>query len=411
MVLEGFTLNGSMANAITDLPSGMVFSGAVYSLLVAAIASFVASLLIVATQAWHGKLSLDNDVTGIQKCHKTPVPRVGGIALLFGMLAVLLLESLEYVHVTNHTHLDAFIKLLIAGMPAFAAGLLEDLTKKVSVTARLIATITSAVLASMLLGAYLPRLDVWGLDDLLQLAPFAVVVTAIAVAGVANSINIIDGFHGVAGSTVVIILAGLGYLAWQQGDEFLTKIAFLGLGATLGFLLVNYPSGRLFMGDGGAYFLGFWLAEVAVLLVLRNPAVNAWQVLAVCAYPIIEVLYSIYRRTVIRKVSPGAPDRLHLHTLVHRRLVYRIVAARADQPWIRNAAVACVLASWIATTTFIAVAVGGTIAAAIGIVVMEVLLYMAVYARLVRGHWSLHRRPHMEIHGEPLGKLSMRKSR
>ncbi|MGH8808952.1 MAG: MraY family glycosyltransferase, partial [Noviherbaspirillum sp.] len=294
-----------------------------------------------------------------------------------------------------------------ASLPCFLVGLIEDLTKKVSAMTRLLATFSSALAACWLLDAYLSRLDTWGLDSLLQLMPFALVVTAIAVAGVANSINIIDGFHGVAGSAVAIILAAMGFLAWQTGDIFVTKLALLGIGATLGFLVVNYPTGRLFMGDGGAYFLGFWAAEVAVLLVARNPGVNAWQVLAVCAYPVIEVLYSIYRRRVIRKTSPGAPDRLHLHTLIYRRVVCQLIPRNHDRPWIRNAAVVWIVGTLIAAMAVIAVWLGDTIPAAVAVVIAETVLYAAVYARLVRGRWDLNpgaalgRRSHTAMRESP----------
>lgn len=354
---------------------------------VTAFASLTASLLIILTQNWHGKHSFDKDFAGIQKFHTTPVPRVGGIALMIGVVAVFIARAFDHP-LSGQLDSDDLFKLLLAAIPAFLTGVIEDVTKKVSVRTRLFATFASALLASWLLGAYLHRLDLWGVDTLLEVSPLlAIAITAVAVAGVANSINIIDGFHGVAGSAVIIMLIGLGILSWRTGDVFVMNLALLGIGATLGFLLINYPTGRLFMGDGGAYFLGFWLAEVAVLLVIRNPEINTWQVLAICGYPVIEVLYSMYRRKVIRRSSPGAPDRLHLHTLIYRRVVCLWLPRNDNQPWIRNAAVACFVASWIAAATFIAVLIGDTIGGAVTVLIAHVLLYIAIYTRLVRGRW------------------------
>jgi len=115
--------------------------------------------------------------------------------------------------------------------------------------------------------------------------------------------------------------------------------------AVAGFWLVNYPWGKLFMGDGGAYFVGFALAWLAVLLPVRNPDVSVWAPLLVCAYPVIEVLYTIVRRYVHRQ-SPGAPDSGHLHSLVKKKLI------RPKSDWmnkgIQNAAVAPVM--WALTT-------------------------------------------------------------
>jgi UDP-N-acetylmuramyl pentapeptide phosphotransferase/UDP-N-acetylglucosamine-1-phosphate transferase len=208
------------------------------------------------------------------------------------------------------------------------------------------------------------------------------------VAGGINSINIIDGFNGLAASMVVVMLAALGMVGWHVGDIFVAELAVLGLGAAIGFLLVNYPTGRLFLGDGGAYFLGFWVAEVAVLLLVRNSTVNAWQVLSICAYPVIEVLYSIYRRKIVRQASPGSPDGLHLHTLVYRRLVSRLVPYDASKPWKRNAAVVCVTCPWVATAALLAVTLGSTIAGGIALVAAQLIAYVAVYTRLVRGRWG-----------------------
>jgi hypothetical protein len=130
---------------------------------------------------------------------------------------------------------------------------------------------------------------------------------------------------------------------------------------------------------------------MAVLLLVRNPAVNAWQVLAVCAYPVIEVLFSIYRRKIIQNVSPGAPDALHLHTLVFRRLVFKHVRQDARQPWKRNAAVPCVIAPVVAACVAVSATIGNSAPVSLAIVVAQVALYVVVYGRLVRGRWTTGR--------------------
>ncbi len=359
--------------------------------LVAAIVSCAVSLLIVVSQGWHGKHSLDHDLAGVQKFHATPVPRVGGIAVAAGMAAAMGFCAFSDPGRFAHGNVIGAVTLLLASVPAFAAGLTEDLTKRVPVKVRLAATMSSALMASWLLGATVHEFDIWGVDLLLTITPIAVVATAIVVAGGSNAINIINGFNGLACSVVLIMSAALGYLAWRAGDMFVTELALLGMGATLGFVLVNYPKGKLFMGDGGAYFLGFWVAEIAILLLIRNPSINSWQVLSICAYPVIEVLYSIYRRKFVRKMSPGAADGLHLHTLIYRRVVPRLMRCDGAIPWLRNAAVACLLGPCIGLLALISVLAGGKIHSAAAIVGMQVLLYVAVYKRLVRGSWGRSR--------------------
>jgi UDP-N-acetylmuramyl pentapeptide phosphotransferase/UDP-N-acetylglucosamine-1-phosphate transferase len=382
-------IGNGMAVEIMEIISRPLFA----NFLMALVASFAVCLLNIATERWHGRYSLDADIAGIQKVHTKRVPRTGGLALCGGVLAVACYGVLDAPAAgAGGDARDTMLKLLAAAMPAFGAGIVEDLTKVVAPRTRLVAILVSAGLAVWLLGASLPRLDVWGLDGLLGILPVSIALTAFAVAGVTNSINIIDGFHGVAGMAVVIILAGMGAIAWQAGDILIVQLAAAAIGATVGFLLLNYPTGRLFMGDGGAYFLGFWAAEIAVLTVMRNPAVNAWQILAIYAYPVIEVVFSIYRRKIIYGTLAGAPDRLHLHSLFYRRFA-RLKIRGQKHLWMCNAGVACFVATWIGAATCCSILLGNTIPAALALVLFQCALYIAVYMRLVRGHWGHCRHP------------------
>jgi len=369
----------------------MITSNTASAPVVAAFTSYLTCVLIILTQRWHGRISLDGDMKSVQKFHTIPVPRVGGLAVMLGMS----LACLAIVHGASYQAVGVYevmLLLLLAALPAFGAGLVEDATKNVSVRVRLGATLMSALLGSWLIGATLMRVDVHGVDTLLVLFPFiAIVFTAVAVAGVANSINLIDGFHGLAASTVIIILLGLGYLARGAGDQLVAQLAMTGAAATFGFLLLNYPTGRIFLGDGGAYLAGFWVAEVAILLIVRNPSISAWQALAVCAFPVIEALFSIYRRRVLRNVSPTLPDKLHMHQLIYRRFVWKLIPRDDKRPWLRNAMVACVLASWIGFFTILAVRFGSTTSAALLIIALYVAVYLLVYARLVCGRWRFFR--------------------
>jgi len=359
--------------------------------LTAWVASFVISQLIVRSQKWHGRLTHDHDLGGVQKVHTTAVPRIGGLAVIGGILLGLVLFQQIFPGQVSAGRASRIYLLLGASLPAFLAGLIEDFTKRVSVRVRLVATALSALVASLALGATVGELDIWGLDALLTIAPLAIVATAVFVAGGSNAINIIDGFNGLSGSTIIIMAIGLAAVGLQVGDSFVAVLGALCAGATLGFLMLNYPSGKMFLGDGGAYFLGFWVSEMAVLLLVRHPELSAWQILAICGYPIIEVLFSIYRRKFVRKVSPGAPDALHLHGLVFRRLVFKYVRRDAARPWKRNAMVPCFMAPAVAACVAVSVCFGQSTPAAVAIVVAQVVLYIAVYGRLVRGRWTVRR--------------------
>ena len=277
--------------------------------------SLVIGILLVLTKSLHGRFSLDSS-HGIQKLHVHPTPRIGGVPIALGLMASVMASPPELR--------DKLWPWLLACFPAFVFGLTEDFTKRVSIQARLLATMASGVLAWLLTGYMITEVNVWGFDRLLQFTIFSVLFTAFAVAGVANSINIIDGLNGLASSMVMWGLLGIAVLAASLGDTFLASSCLIILACVMGFFLVNWPLGKLFLGDGGSYLLGFLLAWACVLLVERNHSVSAFAALLFCAHPLIEVFYSIYRRK-IRNQHPGHPDRLHFHSLFNRRVVQRLM--------------------------------------------------------------------------------------
>ena len=287
-----------------------------FILLLSGIASAFTGYLIVRYEALHARWSHDPVGTGPHKNHAKPTPRIGG----FGLMAGLFVSGAALVAIETGVFRVQFGYLLLAGLPAFLGGFTEDVTRKLGVRARLMCTMLAAACGVWLLGAVLPRLDVPGVDTLLMWTPFAIAFTVFAVGGVAHAINIIDGYNGLAGGHAVIVLAALAYVSAQVGDGFVFTSALVMIGALLGFLAWNYPKGKIFLGDGGAYLTGFWLAEISVLLVVRHPEVSPWFPLLLLAYPVFETLFSMYRRTVILGRSSGEPDRLHLHQVIYIRL-------------------------------------------------------------------------------------------
>jgi UDP-N-acetylmuramyl pentapeptide phosphotransferase/UDP-N-acetylglucosamine-1-phosphate transferase len=126
-------------------------------------------------------------------------------------------------------------------------------------------------------------------------------------------------------------------VGFQVGDALIGALALAGIGAVLGFFLWNYPAGLIFLGDGGAYFLGFFVAELAILLLARHPGVvSPLFPLLVCIYPVFETVFSIYRRRILRAVPPSMPDGIHLHSLIYRRLLRWAVGDRSAKALTRR---------------------------------------------------------------------------
>lgn len=345
------------------------------TLLVTGLVSLLLGIVLVLTQRWHGQLTHDQ-TQGIQKFHTTPTPRVGGIPIFAALLA-----SQSWLVEPLQSQLSV---LLLGALPAFAFGLAEDLTKRVSVMTRLLATMASGVAACWLSGYSLTRLDIIGLDWALQWLPLSVLFTAFAVGGVANAINISDGLNGLASSSSFWAFIGLGLIAANVGDFELAELSLLLAAAVLGFFLVNWPLGKIFLGDGGAYFIGFSLAWLAVLLAERNPGISPFAALLVCVFPITEVLFSIYRRKV-RHYHPGQPDQLHFHSLVKRRYVTRWFAG-FPKVW-RNSIAGLLVGSMTLPAAVLAQFVHASTTLSVTCVLLCMLGYVALYARMVRHRW------------------------
>jgi UDP-N-acetylmuramyl pentapeptide phosphotransferase/UDP-N-acetylglucosamine-1-phosphate transferase len=233
--------------------------------------SLVATLLVIRSSTRHAGISGDHDFSGPQKFHSRPVPRIGGLGVFVAVVAGAAMASVTKPSLGINLDL---LFLILASLPAFAAGMAEDLTKRISPRRRLVFTAASALLAVWLLDAVIRRTDIPGLEVVMGMAPVAVLFTTFAVAGVANAVNIIDGFNGLAAMCVAIMTLSIAYVAFQVGDIFLATASLIVVGAVFGFFVWNFPAGLIFLGDGGAYFLGFMVAELNVLLLHRNPSVS-----------------------------------------------------------------------------------------------------------------------------------------
>ncbi len=327
------------------------------------------------TQRWHGTLSLDHDLSGAQKIHHNPVPRVGGVGVMAGLLVGV---AVGYAY--GGTTWPHVIKLLACASPVFAAGLIEDLTKRVSVRTRLVASFTSAALAAWALDASLLRLDTPILDELMSWLPVAMLFTSFAVAGMTNAVNIIDGLNGLASGAVGLMLAGLAGIAWQAGDLLVMKLCLWGIAAMVGFMLLNFPFGRIFLGDGGAYLAGFWLAECAVFLLHRNPEVSTWAVLLCVMYPTWETLYSMYRRSAKQRGSSGQPDMVHFHHLIFKAAA-KLLGAQG-RVWLKHGAASLFVWAIVACCQLGALLTWNQHVLAVAMILGFVLVYVTLYSTI-----------------------------
>jgi UDP-N-acetylmuramyl pentapeptide phosphotransferase/UDP-N-acetylglucosamine-1-phosphate transferase len=314
--------------------------------------SAAVTLLLVRSAGLHRKHTGDSDFSKPQKMHVAPVPRVGGLGMVLALFGWAI-----WLYATGQSETASIVTaLLICAAPAFVAGFVQDCSEAVTPRGRLIATALSAALAFYLLALGLRYTTIPGLDWVVGFAVGSLLVTVFTVTGIAHAINIIDGFNGLASMCVMLMLGAVAYVAFQVDDPLVGMIALAAIGAVLGFFLWNFPSGLIFMGDGGAYFLGFLVAELSILLLNRNPEVSPLFPLLVCVYPVFETLFSIYRRWLLRDRPAHLPDGIHLHSLIYRRVMrWALAEGNAKASTRRNSMTSPVL--WLLCTLSIVPAV------------------------------------------------------
>jgi UDP-GlcNAc:undecaprenyl-phosphate/decaprenyl-phosphate GlcNAc-1-phosphate transferase len=343
--------------------------------------SALGCFLLVRYPHLHARYTMDPTSGGPQKMHSKAVPRVGGVPIVLAWVLCAM-----WMVVRQAPDATFVWVAMLALIPAFLGGIAEDVTKKVGPLARLLATFVSVTIAFFVLDARITRLEIPLVDTLLQVTAVSLAVTLVCAGGIAHAVNIIDGFNGLAVTVAVFVLAALGYVSYEVGDTQLMSLCIVCVAGCIGFWVWNYPFGHIFLGDAGAYSLGFMIATISVLLVARHAEVSAWFPLLLVAYPVWETLFSIYRRKRAKRKATD-PDDQHLHTLAYKRIVLWMNGTTAEKPMAKYNAMTSPL-MWLLSLSTIVPALlfwrqqsALLVAAAVFIVV-----YCMLYSALNRTH-------------------------
>ena len=272
--------------------------------------SFLFSVLLIFISKIIGKKGIINIRQSPQTLHTRSVSRFGGIAIFFSLLLVSLVDSSE-----NYEFLKT---ALYCSSPIFILGILDDFQFEIKPFIRLLIVFPSAFLSYYFLGIEAYSVDIPYLDYLFNFKIFSILFICFAVAGMVNAFNMIDGINGLvllySLTICILILLFQSSSSSAQINLFFVAIFF----AILAVFILNFPFGRIFLGDGGAYFLGIMLS-VGVIKYYQINGLSPWYVFSVFIYPITDVLISIIRR-IIAKVSIFNPENKHLHHLVYKRV-------------------------------------------------------------------------------------------
>ena len=286
--------------------------------------SFVLCIVIILASGYGFSRRAAFDEAAVQSAHSGFVPRVGGFAIYISILVLVPLLSFGFIPLFVVFDLNAqqLTWLILSAAPVFSVGFAEDLGYAMSPKARLVASAVSSLIAILLFRVWLSRLGIYGVDIFLMFAPFAILFTIFATVGVVNAFNLIDGLNGLSSYVTISVAFSLSIIAFKAGNTQITIFLVLVIASVLGFMVLNFPLGKIFLGDGGAYALGHLLVWSAVILVNDATELSAFAILLTFFWPVADTSLAIWRRWKLGNPA-DRPDRLHFHQLAMRFLEIR----------------------------------------------------------------------------------------
>jgi UDP-GlcNAc:undecaprenyl-phosphate GlcNAc-1-phosphate transferase len=240
-----------------------------------------------------------------RKLHAHPIPHLGGVALFLGVVAAIATLDNRWFPVGSSASL--MLKAIPAILVVVVLGLVDD-TRNLRARHKLVVQTVAAVMLVSI--GFRLFTGVWLLD---MSSIGVVLVSLIFIVGMLSSVNLVDGHDGLAGGVSLISAAAFATIGSMAGISDVVPFSLAVCGACLGFLVFNFPPGRIYMGDTGSMLLGLLLALTACLVSMRAPSANMFA--AVCfvlGIPLLDTALAISRRVVLR--SPlFAADCLHMH--------------------------------------------------------------------------------------------------
>jgi UDP-GlcNAc:undecaprenyl-phosphate/decaprenyl-phosphate GlcNAc-1-phosphate transferase len=251
------------------------------------------------------------------RVHSEPIPRIGGVAIVLGILVP------GALFVTDD---GPYLGILIGTLCVAALGLIDDI-RGIKPSTKLLGVMAIALIPVVGWDVTFDRVTLPLIGDH-DLGWVAVPLTVIWIALLANLVNLIDGMDALAAGIVAIAAASFALLAVSFDRANAAALAAIVCGATLAFLPHNYHPARIFMGDTGALALGFVVAAAAVQGVVKTAATIALVApLLVMAVPILDTSFVVLKRLKYRRAPWGADHNHFYHRFMRIGFSQRRTAA------------------------------------------------------------------------------------
>lgn len=241
--------------------------------------------------------------------HIGVIPRIGGVGLVasFTLTYLLCFFLLDASDNQSLIHFAVFA----GGAGAFFIGFIDDL-KPLGAKVKLLAQVIIALLAYQS-GLAIERFTVPFTDLSIELGMLSMLLTIFWFVAMMNLINLIDGLDGLAGGIGLMLMCLLAYLSIDKGAAFSSILSIGMAGAIIGFLFHNFPPANVYLGDSGAYLIGYVIAAVSLINSEKGAVVAALIAPALAlALPIIDVCFALMRRA-LQGLPLFRPDRGHIH--------------------------------------------------------------------------------------------------
>ncbi len=245
----------------------------------------------------------------MQRIHKSEISRLGGFTLILCLFF--------YTQWQPNQMVSEFFRLaFLSFIPAFVISLREDMSFSVKPILRLISLIFVAWIFINLNIYKLPDLsNIFILSKLMLFPNLLSLFYIIAIASIANAMNLLDGANGLCGFVALSVLTCLLLISFKTQDYYFVIMLLIFAIFIIAFLFFNYPFGSIFLGDLGAYFFGILISIFTITLYGRHPEISPWGAILSLIYPVTEMVFSFFRRLLSQR-HLHKPDLEHLHSKI-----------------------------------------------------------------------------------------------
>jgi len=256
---------------------------------------------------------LDKDFLKPQAFHDTPITRSGGIAAIISLSVFFIIYHLLYDEV--------LYDYIFISYSVFFIGFLDDLRINIKPLIRLIIMIFLLLIFIYFLPIKIFNIDIPFLTSLMSNHMFSSLFVLLCFLFVINGANLIDGFNGLLTINLIIINIILAYTNINNENLELSILIISQIIILLSFLLFNFPSSKIFLGDSGAYTMGALTGLNTIITNNLNPNISSFFFCTLLFYLFFEVFFSFLRK-ISQKKSPIHPDDKHLHMLTFYKVSY-----------------------------------------------------------------------------------------